>query len=54
MEFMSATVDHKEVVTQDNLRKAFSFFSKKNGGEIAIEEYKIILPSSAKGSTDTV
>ena len=45
-EFYTAAVDHKKVVTKENIQAAFNLFDTNGDGKIEISEFKQALPSS--------
>ena len=45
-EFVSAAINHKSKLTEQNLRKAFNLFDINGDGHIDANEFKILLPPS--------
>jgi len=45
-EFLTAGCDHKNVITKENIKKAFSLFDANHDGHINIKEFKFALPKA--------
>ena len=44
-EFLVASFNHKAVLTEENLQKAFNLFDVNKDGSIEIDELKVVLPT---------
>ena len=44
-EFLVASFNHKAVLTEDNLQKAFNLFDVNKDQQISVEELKVVLPT---------
>lgn len=40
MDFITAATNHKKLLTQDNIKKAFALFDKSGTGVIDVGEFK--------------
>ena len=50
---MCAACDHREIATNDNIKRAFAYFDKDKNGGVSVEEFKFHLPTS-ETETSTV
>ena len=44
MDFLAAAVDHKKLITTENIEKAFALFDTNKDGSIDVEDFKAALP----------
>jgi len=44
MDFLTAAIDHKKLITKENISNAFNLFDTNKDGNIDINEFKKVLP----------
>ena len=50
MDFLAAAVDHKRLITTENIAKAFALFDTNKDGSIDVEDFKVALPKPNMGT----
>ena len=50
MDFLAAAVDHKKLITKENIEKAFALFDTNKDGTIDVEDLKVALPKPNMGT----